>query len=396
MRKIFHFFLLLLAAPGCVQKFQPTLNSPPAGYLVVEGIINSGGGPAIVTLSRTTVLSDSSMFHESGAKVQVEGNDNSIYPFNEKGNGIYGTDQLLLSSAKGYRLRIKTTDGKEYLSDFSAPKTTPPIDSLNWKLGSDGVRVYVNTHDPMNNTIYYKWDYEETWEIHSHYLIAAYYDTLKDTQGNPIIDVNGNPRLWVIPATSIDYSLSKCWRTVPSTDILAESSIKLSNDVIADFPVSFIPLGSDKLAFKYSILVKQYAIPVDEYNFLQLMKKNTEQTGSIFSSQPSQLQGNIHCVSNPGETVMGYVSFCSVEDKRIFISYSQLANWTVIDTLGCQADSFYNRPDIVLQVFKKGLIPTIPLQVDFYSGNIINFLAAPPSCVDCRLYGTNQQPPFWQ
>jgi len=75
---------------GCIQKFLPTFSSPPTGYLVVEGIIGAGGGPAQVSLTRTTQVSDSSVSFESGASVQVEGNDSSVYRFADQGGGIYG------------------------------------------------------------------------------------------------------------------------------------------------------------------------------------------------------------------------------------------------------------------------------------------------------------------
>jgi uncharacterized protein DUF4249 len=388
MKKIFYFILSIIFSAGCIQKFQPTISSPATGYLVVEGIINSGGGPATVSLSRTTMLSDSTMAHETGATVQVEGNDNTVYPFTEQGNGIYGTPQLLLNGSQQYRLDIKTKDGKQYLSDYTSAKTSPPIDSVNWNTTTDGVQVYVNTHDPANNTIYYKWDYEETWEFHSHYFSDLEYDTTGFT--------NGKPNLIVSVSPNVNYGIYTCWQTVPSSDIVIGSSAKLSNDVIAEFPVSLIPQGSQKLSVEYSILVKQYALTADAYNFLQLMKLNTEETGSIFSTQPSQLQGNIHSASNPAEVVIGYAGFSSVQTKRIFIYNAQLTNWTATDNSNCMQTVYMNEPDIVANVFARSLLPTTPVDVDFATGAVITFNATSPQCVDCRYFGTNQQPSFWQ
>jgi uncharacterized protein DUF4249 len=388
MKNIFCFILLLVASTGCIQKFQPSVSSTATGYLVVEGIINSGGGPATVSLSRTTMLSDSAMAHETGAAVQVEGNDNSVYPFTEQGNGIYATAQLLLSGRQQYRLDIKTKDGKQYLSDYTSPKTSPPIDSVNWGTTYDGVQVYVNTHDPMNNSIYYKWDYEETWEFHSHYFSNLTYDTTGYT--------NGTPKLAVVVYPNIYFSINTCWQTVPSSAVTIGSSAKLSSDVISGFPVALIPLGSQKLGVEYSILVKQYALTADAYNFYQLMKLNTEETGSIFSTQPSQLQGNIHCVSNPAEVVVGYAGFSSVQTKRIFIYNAQVPNWTFTDNLNCMETVYNNIPDIVAGVFGRSLLPTTPVTVDLSTGSVLTFNAAYADCVDCRYFGTNQQPSFWQ
>jgi hypothetical protein len=46
-------------------------------------------------------------------------------------------------------------------------QNNPPIDSISWKRDEEGVRVFVNTHNPEGNTRYYRWEFEETWEIRS-------------------------------------------------------------------------------------------------------------------------------------------------------------------------------------------------------------------------------------
>ena len=90
----------------CVQQYVSPYKSPATGYLVVEGLI-SGNGPTQYTLSRTIPLpGDSTIPVVTGAQLQVEGTDNSVYPLTEEGNGQYGIDTLPLSTAVQYRLRI--------------------------------------------------------------------------------------------------------------------------------------------------------------------------------------------------------------------------------------------------------------------------------------------------
>jgi hypothetical protein len=382
---------LLLPVASCIQKFEPTLSSPPSGYLVVEAIVNTGGGPASITLTRTTNLSDTSIVYESGAMVQVEGNDNSIFPFAAQTSGVYGVDQLTLNSLLQYRLRIKTSEGEEYLSDFAPVQMTPPIDSINWQVTSGGLQVYANTHDPLDSIHYYKWDYAETWEYNSPYIQTINYDTVGvGSDGLPILGIAFLPE-------GNDSSIYTCWQSDQSTAILLGSSAALSSDVIADFPIVLIPQTSIKLTNEYSILVHQYALTQGAFNFLQIMKSNTEETGSIFSPQPSQLQGNIHCLTNPTEIVVGYVSFCPIQSERIFIYNFQLPHFWSQYNSGCSEDSVYivdpaNRfypQDQISGAQAAGLIPTRLL-------NVNRFLAAPPPCVDCTISGTNQKPTFWQ
>src|SRR5690606_28393632 len=79
-------------------------------------------------------------------------------------SGNYIHPNLELDPHGQYQLRIKTSDGKEYLSDKIPVRITPEIDSLGYKQDERGVRIHVNTHDASNNTRYYKWNFVETWE----------------------------------------------------------------------------------------------------------------------------------------------------------------------------------------------------------------------------------------
>ena len=132
------------------------------------------------------------------------------------------------------------------------------------------------------------------------------------------------------------------------------------------------------------------------------MKKNTEETGSIFNAQPSELQGNIHNVANPSEIIVGYIGFASSQSKRIFIHNAELPSTWNSNFSTCAQDSIYtvglppNPYQQITNAFTNGLIPTTILTRDRSTGKVTRFLVAAPECVDCRYHGTNQQPSFWQ
>src|SRR5439155_15921661 len=99
-----------------------------------------------------------------------------------------------------------------------------------------------------------------------------------------------------------------CYNTASSSQILLGTSAQLSNDQVEHAPITTIYDGSDKLNAMYSIVAKQYALTKEAYDFWQLLRRNTSQVGGLFDAQPSQLTGNLHCVNNPVEPVIGYVS----------------------------------------------------------------------------------------
>jgi hypothetical protein len=370
---------------ACREKFTLPVKSPPTGYLVVEGFINTGVGPTDITLSRSNTVSNQTIYYETGADVQVEGNDNSVFSLSESIPGVYHSDQLHLGNAQQYRLRIKTTSGGEYLSVFTEAKSTPPIDSISWqrKDQNDGVRIYVTTHDPTGNSHYYYWSFQETWEFHMAFVPKLKYDTIFFPPPQPsIAEVSEIPP---------DSSYYRCWSNDSSTAILISSSTKLSTDIISEFPIEFIPPSSIKLSVKYSILVSQHTITEDAYNFLQIMKKNTEQTGSVFDPQPSELKGNIHSTTNPNEIVVGYISASSLQQDRIFISNEQVPGWNY--NSDCFLTAIVNDDRHVRQAIGAGWVPIKPK--DYSTGAIDSFYAAIPLCADCRKTGSLARPSFW-
>jgi len=381
-----HFFgLLVLMITGCKEKYDLPFTSPATGYLVVEGVINKGPKSTVIELSRTNKLSSSQKQYEKGAKVQVEGDDNSFFNLTETGNGTY-TAALNLNSLKKYRLRIKTTAGKEYLSDFAEVKITPPIDSISWQKENEGIQLYINTHDPQSNTKYYQWNYEETWEFHSPYRSVLKFVTRVGPFGTLVADI-----AYINPIThNSDTSIFKCWRSAASTQIIIGSSAKLSQDLIYK-PFLFIPGEDQKISVLYSVNVKQYALTKTGYEFLEKMKKNTEENGSIFDPQPSQLTGNIHCVTDADEPVIGYVNISSVEEKRFFISKSQLPYWNY--KTGCEEDVVKNNTDSITESWRSGAVPTDVLTL--FNNSIVYFGATTPACINCTLSGTNVKPVFW-
>jgi hypothetical protein len=374
--------IMILLFAGCRQQYEPRVDAKNIRLLVVEGFLNSGQGPTMIRLSRTANLKDTAIRPEPGAQVNVEGDNGSRFTLTGNSNGEYSVPQLILDNNEKYRLHIKTTDGKEYISDFASVKYTPPIDSITWQRENDGLRLYANARDPQNATRYYQWKYEETWEFHS-----AFYSSLKyvwDTVTSKIINV-----VFKNSDLSADTAIYQCWNTLNSTSIILGSTEKLTADVVY-LPVQYIEPRSEKLSVLYSLNLRQYAISQEEYLFLQKMKKNTEQVGSIFDAQPSQLSGNIHCLTDPNEIVIGYIGVTQEQVKRIFIYNSQVPGWNYDP--GCVQVLIDNNLD---SIAKHGydLTPTLPAKISFYG--IISFYASTLPCVDCTLRGKHQRPSFW-
>ncbi len=386
MNKLFIICFLLVLLTQCREKYVSPFQSPATGYLVIEGVLNSGSGPAQIRLSRTTGLEEVGLISEDGARVVVEGENNTTYNMLSTGNGYYRAANLNLNPNVKYRLRIATGNNDIFLSDYVPVIPNPPIDSISVRRTNAGIDLFVNTANPLNNTRYYQWEYDETWEIVVPFLSSLKYMTTL---------VNGTNRIQAVYRDSATLSyepgIDTCWQSNASSSLILGSSAKLAQDVIF-LPITTIPQGSIKLSILYSINLLQYGWSKDGYAYLENLKKNTEQLGSIFDPQPSQLFGNIRNVTNPEEPVIGFFNVCEVQELRLFISSRSIDGWNYRSP--CVELEIENISDSIVQK-AGGLLPTIPYETGTGQYDIITFGAAPRECFDCRVIGTKVRPPFW-
>jgi hypothetical protein len=376
--KFKHGFILMILFWGCRDKYVVQTNTPAAGFLVVEGFINVSGTTGIL-MTRSSGLDSPMLIPEPGAQVEVQSANGASYTLTETPGGHYSDSAMLLDPTQQYRLHIRTTNGKEYLSDFSPAKITPPIDSVTWTGSSTAVTIYVSTHDNQTQPGYYQWQYDETWKYSS-----AFSSTLEYVDDQ------------LIPRPAGDQ-IFYCWHSDVSTQINIANTEKLSENVIYKYPVNEIPYStSDKLIDRYSILVRQYSLTKEWYEWNQKIKRNTEQLGTIFDAQPSETGGNIHCVTDPTETVVGFVGCTTETQKRIFISRIEIPPAVILTGYEyCMKDTIGLDPSVIHARLSQGFY--LPVHPVYILGLLKGYEIAGPDCVDCRLKGgTTVMPPFWQ
>jgi hypothetical protein len=395
MRKFSCLLIVIISVIGCKKPYDPPAIASPGIYLVVEGVINPGTDSTTITLSKTVSLSSANNVNPvQGASVSVVSDQGLVYPLTAAGNGTYVSPGLNLDVTHQYRLSIKTADNQQYQSDLVPANITPAIDSVGFNVVSvpaPGVQIYASTHDATNTIKYYRWDYGETYIFTSAFI--SYYVS----NGTTLVIRDGN------------QEVSVCYATDASSDIVLGSAAKLQQAVLYQSPIAFIPSTSYKIQTEYSILLHEYALTADAYNFWLNLKTNSEELGSIFDAQPSQITGNIHCITNPPEPVIGYVSISTVTSKRIFITKQQLPGWISVYPYNCMSlvgpggipsDTVrYGSPFFYSELVHDSLqyVDDGPPPSNGRTGYQIPgvIYVVPRYCADCTVMGTTTPPPFW-
>ena len=369
-------FLLLTS---CRDAYNPPAIKAPNAFLVVDGTVLSGDDTSYISLSRTASLSDSETFHpETAANLLIEDQSGSVFPFHERGNGLYYLAPHQFQEDRKYHLVVRTKDGGQFASDFTEVKASPPIDSVFWRKDGD-VAIYVATHDPSDQTRYYRWTFTETWEYDSYY--------------NALVGYDRNNNL-LYPKDSTEMT-TQCFRSARSTEVLIATTANLAQDVVDSQRIHSIAYRTEPLTTRYSIEVTQYALTKGSFEYWQLLKKNSSQLGTIFDPQPSQVTGNIHNIQNPNEPVIGLFSISGASRKRIFIRNADVAPWALPDQAKiCEPPKEIPVDSTIYYLYDPAWEPAY--YITDFTGGVQHMAIAKKECVDCRVRGgSTVKPTFW-
>lgn len=370
--------LILPLLAGCIKPFLPTGIESMENLIVIEGDIIQNDTTRI-TISRTIGMDESSVIdYIKNASVWVESDKGTRY------NAFYAlrlNKPVFLINTKGidpvlkYKLCL-VIQGKSYQSDLISVLSSPPIDSVGYKtdMEKQSVSFYVNTHDPENNTHFYRWYFTENWEIQSQFQSFFEYQPLTKS---------------VVPIP-FEKNRYYCWSSGVSSSILIENTSGFEKDIVYQKPLISMGASDQRISALYSMELNQMAISEEAYKYWDNILKNSDKIGGIFSPQPSEIKGNIRCLSDPSETVIGYISAARVSKKRIFAKGDEIGIYKYPGS--CEV-VFVNidNPLPISSLWDKGL------DVTSYTGDppIGDSYWVSKRCVDCRLYGTKKKPAFW-
>ncbi len=386
---------LLLFFTGCISPFEPDIQGEN-GLLVVEGSLIKGRETQVIMISKSSPISQIEYLPVGGCNVRVVDNTENEFVFDEESPGKYvaNIDDAWLSYDKQYKLIFTTSSGDGYESEYQWLLETAPVDSLygiseyhyssiTGMESTEGMQFYVDLDAPLNASRYYRWVLEETWEKHLDREIWGVYDGLS-----------------IKPFYPSD-SLSRCWETKDVTGLYSASTVNLSANRIKKVPLHFVESHSPKMSIKYCATIKQYALNADAYDYWYEKERELNESGNIYTIQPSQPKSNIHNTKNPDELVMGFFWVASCTVKRVFVSIpSQPPDVESCNYIGVYCEST-NFNEIAASLYAAlsafaNILPDPPIYITVQYNTNYNIVLK-PQCVDCRvLGGVARKPDFWK
>jgi hypothetical protein len=363
------FALYSLAAASCISQFTPEIVTQNR-FLTVNGLITDENRRYEIKLTYSRPLDETSGEEPArSADVWVLDDRGNSWPFAEVKPGVYRSDSLQFRGTPGYTYTLRIQhQGKEYLSDPCLLRAAPPIDTLTYEIldreinasgdKEEVVRVALNSFDPVSETHYFRWTFDETWELH-------------------------------LPFNTLNYNAAVCWKSEKSHEILIANTEALKEDRITDFTLTEFDNSSDRGQFKYSMLAHQHSVSPEEYEFWDKVKRVSENTGGLYDVIPSAVPGNVKSVSDPDDLVLGYFSVSGVSSKRIFIRNPLIVPDIYRDK--CVEDVIPRNPGLP----GLGTYVWVLNELENEFGALFWEITTNKTCTDCALFASNVKPDYW-
>ena len=263
-------------------------------HLVVEGSITTELPPYIVRLTYSRPIGSSTAVADrdavSNALVSIQddtGRRTQLVPISQKPGYYQTTDSLFRGTVgRSYTLHIETQQHSHYQSTPERIVAVPPIDSLTAALQASlygyNLSFSVVSKDPASTINYYRWT---SRAYHVEYWVPC---------GASLIE----PYVWV---------------PVFSTGINSLSDTYLNGNALRREVIQS-PIHSTGPHF---VEVKQYAITQTFYQFLTAYTDQQSRTGSLFDPLPGRIAGNVICLDDSSQVVLGYFHASAVSLKQL-------------------------------------------------------------------------------
>lgn len=377
---------LLLPFESCIEPVTPLLNENDSeSVLVVEGQITNEDGPFRVKLT-SSVPVNVSYFEQPvlDANVQILDDKGNIYQLIGDLSGRYETADKHLRGIPGniYNLTIRTAEGIQYESTPEVMQEVPEIDTVyfqevkhqrieNGLIYEDNwLNILLDSHDSTEINKYWRYEFEETWQVS---LLTEHVKVQHEV---------GNPGNFTFERIAISEEKRIAWVTLPSSKILLATTVNSPTNKIKGFTVQTIGPDDARLHIGYSILVKQYSLNLDQYNFWKQLEDANVNLGGIYSKIPAPVYGNITCCDGTTKAI-GYFAASTVKKKRLFIKTYEHNIKTASAYQNCSYFD-YSLPAWIPKVYFGAIV-----------GTNTGVFSSGEFCADSGVAGTNVKPDFW-
>jgi len=305
---------LLLLLTSCIERYYPESDDIFTGTLAINAALTNLVGTQTIQISRSDGLLYPEFIPESSCVVELENQSGELLSFSEASPGYYSVNvpEGFMHIGDQYMLRVLTSDGNVYLSDYSQLHPPTAIHKIYYELESyptsdpavsiDGIQFYIDFEIDADSSEFMRWELVETYEFHN--------------PKNEGFIYTFDRVLRLLPDSLDDR---QCWITGHVNDLYTLDVANMSNPTYTYMPLHFVSNETQRLSYGYSLLVRQHAMDEPSFRYWDELKKNSHTQSGIYDRLPSMTLNNISNVDDPEERILGFFGVSGVIEKRFFV-----------------------------------------------------------------------------
>lgn len=300
---------------SCISPYESDIESEPE-LISIDCSLIKGEEEQTVQVSKTASLLYSRIIPVGGCNVSLLDEFDNQYSYTEKMKGTYSAnipdEELILG--RHYKIRVITGEGDVYESDYEMLNNGVEVDSVYFAVEDrvdvetgepySGIQFYLDVKAQDEESRYFRWRLEETFEYTSFGPISYYY---MDESHTPVLPED-------------PWALFRCWKRGEVEGLFQSSNMNLTQNEKKRIPLQYVSDQTERLRIKYSLLVNQYTLNKNAYDYFEQNRIATEESDGLYTRQPRQPITNFHNVNFESERVLGYFWVSTKTSKRIFVS----------------------------------------------------------------------------
>ena len=328
-------FIMLALGSACVDPLQVNVDSVQK-KLIVDGFISDQPGPYRVKLFYTLKLGTSVLVPfelATNALVQIGDNEGNVTQLVEAEAGVYETDPVFKTVVgRSYHISITTGNGKSYQSSPQRLMVSGAVKDIHLKFNASGlpgnssgeiigaINISVDGSGVDGSDNLFRWRWYTIYKAMSFPQLRT-----RTTPGGEI----------PIPEECSGYIYASrqlvqvgpctcciCWSYNYSNLATVSKKELVSDYEFHDQELESMPVTSMNFYDRYFIEVQQLTLTEEAYTYWDLVQKQQGGSANIFQPSAIKIKGNIDCITDPDEEVLGFFEVSGVVSHSLYIDKS--------------------------------------------------------------------------
>ncbi|MBQ0077831.1 MAG: DUF4249 family protein [Bacteroidales bacterium] len=355
--------IFAFSVASCIYPYE-VQESASSGALVIDGDILPGTTCSFTT-RRVADLSSTSLIEVPGT-ISIESENGKRWTASSESGSAFHYVNLEDAPLSGrYRLLFTCSEtGRKYCSEWQSVSKAPLSARIFYENDPRNTGIYANVNT-IGGSSYVRTSFSETWEFVADYMVTGVFDAVEEV---------------VQTLIKADDSNYYCWASANPLTVHTGTSEGMSDSRIPNLLITSIPRTDKRLSSLYRINVRITGISREEYEYLHNTEAISNTDGGLFTPTPGEIPGNISCLDDPSEKVIGFIGAGNYIEAEYYI----------------HRNNVYIQPDLMSGLFVPD--PAVSLLAYYNAGfrpvvDYNGWLWGPGRCIDCRLAGGSKTKP---